>query len=85
MLPNNTPVLAATATVTSTSLAFVVRQLNKVDYQLVYVYPERSNIFYEVKCRTSIEEEISDILTDLKANSVNANRVIVYCQSLNMC
>ena len=84
LLPSSAPVLAATATVTSTSLAFVVKQLNMVEYRLVYVYPERSNIFYEVKSRTSIEQDLSDILTDLKANSVNATRVIIYCQSLNM-
>ena len=51
-MPSNTPMLAATATVTNTSLGVIVKQLNMVEYRLVYVYPERPNIFYEVKRRT---------------------------------
>ena len=55
-----------------------------VEYRLVYVSPERPNIlYYEVKQRTTIEEDLADILTDLKLSSINTKRVLVYCQSLN--
>ena len=32
-----------------------------------------------------VEKELSFIVNDLATNSVSANRVIVYCRSLNMC
>ena len=85
LLPRNTPMLAATATITRSSLTFIVHQLNMAEYQLVCVSPERPNIYYEVKQRTTIEEDLADILSDLKINLINAKRVIVYCQSLDMC
>lgn len=85
LVPSNTPMLAATATVTRSSLSLIVKQLNIVEYRLIYVSPERPNIYYEVKPRTTIEQDLADILTDLKMNSINAKRIIVYCQSLNMC
>ena len=45
LLPSNTPKLAATATVTNTSLGVIVKQLNMVKYRLLYVYPVRPNIY----------------------------------------
>lgn len=85
LLPVNTPMLAATATVTRVMLTHITQQLNMVDYQLVYVSPERPNIYYEVKKRTNIEKDLEYILSNLRNNSIRANRVLIYCQSLNMC
>lgn len=82
---SDTPMLAATATVTKTSLPIILQQLNIVDYKLVYVPPERPNIYLEVRNRTTIEEDFAVVLSDLKLNLINTNRVLVYCQSLNMC
>ena len=55
VLPANTPMLATTATVTQTMLQDITRSLNMIEYQLVYVTPERSNIFYRVKNRTLLK------------------------------
>ena len=78
--------LAVTATVTSRTLKSIVKQLNMVNYKLVYVSPERPNIYFEAKKRTSIEKDFKSILDDLRNNSIRANRtLIIYCQSLNMC
>ena len=49
------------------------------------VPPERPNIYLEVRERTTIEEDLAKVLTDLKLNLINTNRILVYCQSLNMC
>ena len=40
---------------------------------------------YEVKERTSIEQDFACIHRDISDNSVKAKRALVYCQSLNMC
>lgn len=85
LLPANTPMLAATATVTKVMLTSITQQLNMIDYQLVYMSPDRANIYYEVKKRTTIEKDLESVLRDLRENSCNANRVLIYCQSLNMC
>ena len=81
VLPANTPMLATTATVTQTMLQDITRSLNMIEY---HVTPERSNIFYRVKNRTSIENGLGH-MSDLKLDSIKASRVLIYCQSLNMC
>ena len=85
LLPVNTPMLAATATVTKVMLKHITQALNMVDYRLVHVLPVRNNIYYQVKNRTTIEKDLENILSDLKHNSLKANRVVIYCQSLNIC
>ena len=47
--------------------------------------PNWPNIFYAVQQRTTVESDFQELILDLKKNSVLANRVIVYCRSLNMC
>ena len=78
LLPVNTPMLAATATVTKVMLKHITQALNMVDYRLVHVLPERHNIYYQVKNRTSIEKDLENILSDLKHISLKANRVVIY-------
>ena len=85
LLPSSTPMLAATATVTNAMLKSITRSLNMIDYKLVHLSPERSNISFGVENRTTIENDLKHIMDDLKMNSVKANRVLIYCQSLNMC
>ena len=85
LIPSGTPMVAATATVTKISLPIILQQLNIVDYKLVYVPPERPNIYLEVRNRTTIEEDFAAMISDLKLNLINTKRVLVYCQSLNMC
>ena len=45
----------------------------------------RANIFYEVRRRTTAEDDVADIVDDLQNNSVRAELAIIYCCSLNMC
>ncbi len=53
---------------------------------VVSVSPNKPNIFYSVKARSSsIGDDLAFITSDLLCNNVKANRVIVYCQSLDMC
>ena len=48
----------------------------------LYIWP---NIFYAVRQHTTVEFDFEEVILDLKKNSVFANRVIVYCCSLDMC
>ncbi len=47
--------------------------------------PESPNICYEVVRKTSIEEDFAFVVADLLENKIKAWRIVVYCQSLNMC
>ena len=82
LLPSGVPMIATTATV---MLADIKCQLNMPECALVYLSPDRPNIFYEVKERTSVEEDFCSIISDVKENAIKAKRILVYCQSLNMC
>ena len=50
----------------------------------VSVSPNRPNIFYEVKTRTDLAD-LDHLVRDLKEDNIKAERVIVYCRSLNKC
>ena len=80
-----TPFLALTATVTRTMRTSIIQSLNMRGCEVVSLSPNRPNIFYAVRQRTTVESDFEEVILDLKKNSVLANRVIVYCRSLNMC
>ena len=84
-MPSGVPMMALTTTITKLMLADVKTQLNMLECRLVCLSPDRPNIYYEVQERTSIEADFVDIIKDFKQNSVKAKRILVYCQSLNMC
>lgn len=52
---------------------------------VVSVSPDRPNIFYKVQARTDIENDLAELLDSLRRNTISTPRVIVYCNSLNMC
>ena len=54
--------LATTATVTNISLPTIIRLLNIVDYKLICVPPKQSNIYLEVRVRTTIEEDLASFV-----------------------
>ena len=77
--------IALTATVTPEIRADVIKRLDMKGCECVSVSPNRPNIFYAVSPRTEIETDLLPLVDDLKLNSIKANRVVVYCRSLNMC
>ena len=52
---------------------------------LISVSPDRPNIFYEVRTRTDVESDFSDLMCTLQHEMINTPRVLIYCQSLNVC
>lgn len=53
---------------------------------VVSVSPNKPNIFYFAQLRSdSIDRDLGFLIADLLFNNIQAKRVIVYCQSLDMC
>ena len=52
---------------------------------LVSESPDKPNITYEAVRKNTIEEDFSSVLRDLAERNIKARRVVVYCQSLDMC
>lgn len=77
--------LAATATVTKTMRVDIIKKLDMERCELVCASPNRPNIYYEVRHRTTIEEDMEHLLEQLRSKGRKAKRVIVYCRSLDMC
>ena len=77
--------MACTATATRDVYEEVVTALEMSGCVKVSMSPDRQNIFYSVKFRTEIEKDFSDLLSSLRMNQLKTSRVIIYCQSLNMC
>ena len=84
-VPSGTPMLAVTATVTKSLRIDVCRKLEMSACKFVFASPERSNIFYEVLCRTEIEVDLKHMVDDLRINKNMTSRVIIYCRSYNLC
>ena len=84
-VPHGVPMLAATASVTEAMRDEIIKKLDMSGYHIVSVSPNKKNIFYEVLVRSTIDEDFDSVLTDLTVNNIKAKRVLVYCQSLNMC
>lgn len=80
---SGTLILAATATVTDEMRRDVVENLDMAGCSIVYTSPDRPNIFCAVTERTTVDEDLK-FINDLKYNNIRANRVVVYCRSLNV-
>ena len=85
LVPAHTPFMACTATATKSDKAEVLENLEMRGCVEVSASPDRQNIFYEVKRRTTFETDLDHVLSSLRNHSITAPRVIVYCQSLDMC
>lgn len=83
LVPPGVPILAATATVTPTIRDDVIDKLDMKACKMVCVSPDRPNIYYEVQQRSTIEDDFHPIVESLRVERNKANRVIVFCRSLN--
>ena len=46
---------------------------------------DRPNVYYEMKPRTDIDADFWPLVSTLREKAVHAPRVLIYCQSLDMC
>eukprot|EP00731_Ephydatia_muelleri_P014115 Em0007g1425a len=84
-MPPGVPMLATTATVTVRMREYIIEKLDMGGCFIVSESPNKPNICYEVTRKKTIEEDFECIIRDVAANKVKAQRVVVYCQSLDMC
>ena len=82
-MPPGIPILAATATVNPTIRDDVIDKLDMKGCKMVCVSPDRPNIYYEVRQRSTIDDDLQPIVESLRVERNKANRVIVFCRSLN--
>ena len=85
LVPSGVPLLAATATVTRAIRDDIIDKLDMGGCEVICVSPNRPNIYYEVRPRTTVEADMEHLVTCLRLHGSKADRVIVYCQSLDMC
>ena len=62
LVPSGVPMMVLTATITKFMLASVKIELNMPECRWVCLSPDRPNIYYEVKERTSIEADFDGII-----------------------
>ena len=84
VIPSGTPLIALTATATQAIRHDIMMKLEMSDCKFVHVTPNRPNIYFEVRPRTSIEVDMAPLVLDLEKEKQKAQRVLVYCCSLNM-
>ena len=85
LVPSGVPILAATATVTRAVRDDVIDKLDMRGCEVLCVSPDRPNTFYEVRPRTTMEAGLEHLVERLRTYGSRAERVIVYCRSLDMC
>ena len=85
LMPLSTPFLACTATATKSIRQELIASLNMEGCEFVSTSVDRPNIYYEVKCRTDIRSDMEPFVHLLKKLQIDSPRVVIYCQSLNVC
>ena len=74
--------LTATATTTRNKIITILGMLSP---KVVSVSPEKSNITYWVRQKSSIEEVFTPIADKLKSERANMPRVIIFCKRCEEC
>ena len=66
LVPQGTPYLACTATVTRSIQEEVLNSLEMVGCEFISVSPDRPDVFYEVHVRTDTDTDMQMLLDSLK-------------------
>lgn len=85
LVPPGTPLMACTATATRSIREEIVSCLEMMKYVTISLSPNRPNIKYVVKKRTTIDSDFAELLATLQMKLAATPRVIVYCRTLMMC
>ena len=82
LIPNETKVLACTATATEAIYAEIVKILSMDNPHIVSLPPDRPNIMYSVKPKKPLDELADDICSKLKSVSspLLFPKTIIFCR-----
>ena len=85
LIPRGVNVMALTATATRSTRRRIIQSLCMENCYIVFKNPLKSNIMYEVKPKTTLEDVFAPIVKDVKENGKTAERTIVFCRSFKDC
>ena len=77
--------MALTATATVATRCKIISSLNMRGCCVVSRNPYKSNIFYSVQKKTTIEECFLPIVQEVASKMITAERTIIFCRSLKDC
>ena len=83
-VPSGAPMLATTATVTTAMRNDIIEKLDMAGCCVLTESPNKPNITYEAVRKNTIEEDVNCVVRDVAENNTKAQRVVVYCQSLDI-
>ena len=85
MIPAKAKVMALTATATVTSRNKITKILGMCNPVLVSESPEKSNLVYQVKERTTVESVFMPVVEILRKERTKTPRMIVFCRQCEEC
>lgn len=77
--------MACTATATRIVKEEVIGSLEMEGCVVISASPDRPNIFYAATLRVDVNLDFHSIITNLRNDTIHAPRVLVYCQTLDIC
>lgn len=85
LLPRHVRIMALTATATKSLRSSVTCTLGMENPVVIAISPCKANLTYNVGTYTTVAETFKPLLNRLRTDRERTPRIIVYCQSYNMC
>ena len=85
LIPPGVRFMALTATASKSSREHISRSLYMRRPALVYVPPQKKNIFYAMKAKMSMEELVHSLAETLKCVGTAMPRIIIFCKKYDEC
>ena len=79
-MPSNVKVMALTATANALTRKVVISRLCMEDPFIIYVPPTKTNLFYAVAQKSSLNDIALQIADELIKHANKADRTIIYCR-----
>ena len=77
--------MALTATATTRTRNKIIAILGMLSPEVVSISPEKSNITYWVRQKSSVEEVFTPIADKLKRERISMPRLIIFCKKCEEC
>ena len=77
--------MALTATATIKSRETIIESLGMVTPYIISFLPDKPNIVYHVKLKTTLDNAFNHILDQIRTNGVTTPKVIIFCRTYDHC
>ena len=85
LIPPTVNIMALTATATTQTQNKIVAILGMLSPEVVSISPEKSNITYWVRQKSSVEEVFTSLAEKLKRERASIPRLIIFCKKCEEC